>query len=175
MKKLTWFGALSFLLVVSVWASAQAAAVSEAPDKADVVKFLDLMHARQQMEQVLAGTVRQMKLGAEDGFKQKVPNATPEQLAKVDKMFDTLFAALPLDELVDAIVPIYQKHLTKADLAAVTAFYSSPAGQKILKELPAIMSESMQAGGDIGRKALSAKAEELDRQMADLIKESSKQ
>lgn len=173
MKKLTLIGALCLLLIAPMFAFAQA--TSEAPDKADVVKFLDLMHARQQMEQVLAGTVRQMKLGAEDGFKQKVPNATPEQLAKVDKMFDTLFAAMPMDELENAIVPIYQKHLNKADLAAVTTFYSSPAGQKILKELPAIMSESMQAGADIGRKALSAKAEELDRQLADLIKESSKQ
>jgi len=86
-----------------------------------------------------------------------------------------MFSALPMDEMVDAIIPIYQKHLTKADLAAVTAFYSSPAGQKILKELPAIMSESMQAGGAIGQKAFAAKGDEFDRQMEDLIKESKKQ
>jgi hypothetical protein len=139
------------------------------------MKFLDLMHARTQMEQVLAGMAKQMKQGAEEGFKQKVPDATPEQLAKVDKMFDTLFAALPMDEMIDAIVPIYQKHLTKADLAAVTAFYSSPSGQKVLHELPAIMSESMQAGGAIGQRALAAKGEELDRQLDDLAKESNKQ
>lgn len=174
MKKLMTFAVLCFLLAVPICVSAQSANDSEAPDKADVVKFLDLMHARAQMEQALAGMAKQMKLGAEDGFKQKVPDATPEQLAKVDEMFDTMFAALPMDELLDAIVPIYQKHLTKADLAAVTAFYSSPAGQKILKELPAIMSESMQAGGDIGRKVFAAKAEELDRQIAEMANASKK-
>jgi hypothetical protein len=79
-----------------------------------------------------------------------------------------------MDEMVDAIVPIYQKHVSKADLAAVTAFYSSPAGQKILKELPAIMSESMQAGGEIGRRVFAAKGEELDRQLSELAKESKK-
>ena len=158
-----------------VCVTAQAAGGSDAPDKADVVKFLDLMHARAQMEQVLSGMVKQMKSGAEDAFKQKVPDATPEQLAKVDKMVDTMFAALPMDEMLDAIVPIYQKHLTKADLNAVTAFYSSPAGQKILKELPAIMSGSMQAGGEIGRKTFAAKGEEIDRQIAELARESKKQ
>jgi len=174
MKKSAYLACLFLPFALPSAVSAQAAGNSDAPDKADVLKFLDLMHARAQMQQVLAGMAMQMKQGAEAGFKQKVPDATPEQLAKVDKMFDTLFAALPMDEMVDAIVPIYQKHLTKADLAAVTAFYSSPSGQKILKELPAIMSESMQAGGAIGQRALAAKGEELDRQLDELAKESKK-
>jgi Uncharacterized protein conserved in bacteria (DUF2059) len=56
----------------------------------------------------------------------------PEQLAKVDQLFDGIFTRLPIDEMMEAVVPIYQKHQTKTDLAAVTAFYPSPAGQKIL-------------------------------------------
>lgn len=162
------------VLAMTAFSAAQQVKDSQTPDKAEVVKFLDLMHARSQMVQVLEGMAKQMKLGAREGFKQKVPDATPEQLAKVDKVFDSLFASLPIDDLVDAIVPIYQKHLTKADLAAITAFYSSPAGQKILTEMPAIMSESMQAGGEIGRKVFGSRAEELDRQIADLVKEEKK-
>ena len=175
MRKLTCLVCLLFLFALPICVSAQAAGNSEAPDKADVTKFLDLMHAREQMQQALSGMATQMKSGAEQGFKQKVPDATPEQLAKVDKMLDTMFSSLPMDEMIDAIVPIYQKHLTKADLAAITAFYSSPAGQKILKELPAIMSESMQIGGAIGQRVFAAKGEELDRQLAELAKESKKQ
>lgn len=148
---------------------------ADLPDRADVVKFLDLMHARAQMIETLTEMTKQMKMGAEDGFKQKVPDATPEQLAKVDKLFDSLFASLPIDEMMDAIVPIYQKHLTKSDLAAITAFYSSPVGQKVLKELPAIMSESMQAGGDIGRRVFAAKSHELDQQLDELVKDQPKQ
>jgi uncharacterized protein len=175
MNKSMCFVCLLFLLALPICVSAQTAGNADVPDKGDVMKFLDLMHAREQMEQVLSGMAKQMKSGAEQGFKQKVPDATPEQLAKVDKMFDTMFSSLPMDEMIDAIVPIYQKHLTKADLAAITTFYSSPAGQKILKELPAIMSESMQAGGEIGQRVLAAKGEELDRQLAELVRESKKQ
>ena len=175
MKKLKAYGVLCLLMAMPVCATAQAAADSEVPDKADIVRFLDLMHARAQMEQALSNMAKQMKTGAEAAFKQKVPDATAEQLAKLDSMFDTMFTSLPMDEMLDAIVPIYQKHLTRSDLAAVTAFYSSPSGQKILKELPAIMSESMQVGGEIGRKAFAAKSEEFDRQLSDLAKESKKQ
>ncbi len=32
-----------------------------------------------------------MKAGAEAGFKQKIPNATPEQPAKIDSVADTVF------------------------------------------------------------------------------------
>lgn len=163
------------LFAVSCASAAQEPDKSDVPDKADVIKFLDIMHARAQMTQTLNEMARQMKLGAEDGFKQKVPNATPQQLAKVDKVFDTIFSSLPIDEMMDAIVPIYQKHLTKSDLTAITAFYSSPPGQKILKELPAIMSEAMQVGGDIGRKAFAAKSREFDERLADMVKDSSEQ
>ena len=175
MKKILCSLGVCCLLAMPVFSKAQQTTAADTPDKADVVKFLDLMHARSQMTQMLDGMAKQMKVGAEDGFKQKVPDATPEQLAKLDKFCDALFASLPIDELIDAIVPIYQKHLTKSDLEAVTAFYASPAGQKILKELPAIMSESMQAGGEIGRKAFAAKSQELDQQITELVKESRKQ
>jgi uncharacterized protein len=73
---------------------------------------------------------------------------------------------------VDAIVPIYQKHLTKADLEALTQFYGSPVGQKILNEMPAILSESMEAGGQIGQRMFAAKSAEFDKRVAELIESS---
>lgn len=175
MRKFVFSGLVGVLLMVPTIGFAQQTDNPDLPDRAQVLKFLDLMHARAQMTQVLDGMAKQMKTSARDGFKQRVPDATPEQLAKLDKICDSLFASLPLDDMIEAIVPIYQKHLTKSDLEAVTAFYSSPAGQKILKELPAIMSESMQAGGEIGRKAFGAKSKELEQQMEDLAKETKKQ
>lgn len=173
MTKRLLFSCLCFLLIVP-FAAAQETSQPDVPDKSDVVKFLELMHAREQMVRTLDGMAKQMRLGAEQGFKSKVPDATPEQLAKIDKYCDTLFASLPVDKMMDAVVPIYQKHLTKSDLAAITAFYSSPPGQKILQELPAITNESMEAGGEIGRQVFTQKAQQLDQAIADLVQESQK-
>jgi|SRR5580658_2681818 hypothetical protein len=159
---------LCVMSAVPVLSAAQQASDSDVPAKADVLKFLDLMHAKAQMSQVLSGMVKQSRVGAEQGYKSRVPDATPEQLAKVDQLFDGLFNDFPVDDMLDAIVPIYQKHLTKGELAAVTAFYSSPPGQKILKEMPAITAEAMQAGGEIGSRMFAAKSQEFDKKLAEL-------
>ncbi len=146
----------------------------ETPNREEVLKFLDLMHSRQQMAVIMDGMATQFKRGAEEGFKKKVPNATPEQLAKLDALFSDVFKSLPIDEMIEAIVPIYQKHLSRTDLNAATAFYSSPAGQRILKELPAISSEAMQAGGQIGQRSFAAMGDKFEKQVDELIKESTK-
>jgi uncharacterized protein len=169
----SWFPILLVIAVISASAHAQQPD-DNIPTKAEILNLLDLMQTRAQMTRSLEGVEKQMQLGAEQGFKTKVPDASPEQLAKVDKLFAGIFQDMPIDELMDAIVPIYQKHLTKTDVAAMVAFYSSPAGQKILKEMPAISAEAMQAGGEVGRRVFAAKSAEFDRRLADLTEDSKK-
>jgi hypothetical protein len=43
------------------------------------------------------------------------------------------------------MIPVYQKHLNKSDVNAMVGFYSTPTGQKILREMPAMTTEGMQA------------------------------
>jgi hypothetical protein len=135
---------------------------SPSPTKEDVLKFMDLLHLRAQLKQYFDGVGKQARLGAEEGFKQKVPNANPEQLAEVDKFADSLFSDMPIDEMLDAMVPIYQRHLTKEDLDAILAFYSSPVGQKLQREQPAMMQEGMQLGGEIGRRRIGDMMQKMD-------------
>src|SRR5947209_19168175 len=126
MKKKVMLGTLCFALVVSAASNAQTPTNSDVPDKAQIMQFLDLMHAKTQMIQIMEGMEKQMRLGAGQGFKHKVPDGTPEQLAKVDAMFDGRYKGMPIDEMVDAAVAICQKHWTKSDRAAVTASCSPP-------------------------------------------------
>ena len=153
------------ILVSTLLAGAfgQAAAPNTSvPSKEDVLKFMEVLRIRVQLVQYFDGVAKQAKLGAEDGFKQKVPNATPAQLADVDQFADGLFKNMPVDEMVDAMVPIYQKHLTKDDLDGILAFYASPVGQKLQREQPAMMQEAMQVGGEIGRRRLGAMMQQMD-------------
>ena len=41
------------------------------------------------------------------------------------------------------MIPIYQSHFSELDLNEIVAFYSSPVGQKVLREMPAISAEAM--------------------------------
>jgi uncharacterized protein len=170
MKRLILLPCVIAILTASAFAQ-EPAATSPAPSKDEVLRFMDLMHLRAQMEQVMEGMEKSMKTGAEAGFKQKIPAATPEQLAKLNSLTDAVFKDFPIDEIIDAMVPIYQKHLSKSDLEAVIAFYLSPVGQKLLKEQPAMMAEAMQAGQDIMLRKLPEMQERLKTKVAQLAEE----
>jgi hypothetical protein len=160
------------LLALALSAFGQQASTSDEPaTKEQILKFMDLMHVKQQMGQMFEGMKRQARIGAEEGFKQRVSHPTPEQLAKVDAIADEVFNGFPIDELLDTMIPIYQKHLTKTDLEAITAFYSSPAGQRFIKEVPAMMNEAMQAGGEIGRRRMTEANQRIDEKISALAKE----
>jgi uncharacterized protein len=68
---------------------------------------------------------------------------TDEELARMDKQSEDLMKNFPLDEMLSDMIPVYQRHFTKSEIEALTAFYSSPAGQKFLHEMPAVTSETM--------------------------------
>jgi hypothetical protein len=160
----TLIGSLCILVLLAANCFAQETN-SEAPaalaSKEDVVRFMDLLHLRQTMGQLMDGMRQSARVGAEAGFKEEIPDATPEQLGKVDELADAIFAEMPIDEIIQAIIPIYQKHIAESDLKAIVAFYSSPVGQRLLKEQPAMMAEAMQAGQGIMLKKLPALEERL--------------
>lgn len=65
-----------------------------------------------------------------------------------------------IDDLVEMLVPVYKKHLTEADLKAITAFYKTPVGKKYAQKTPDIMAESMQVGQQWGMQ-IGAKVNEM--------------
>lgn len=73
----------------------------------------------------------------------KGAGATDAQIAEVKKEFN-------VDQLVDLLVPVYQKQFTEEDVKAFLAFYQSPAGKKLVEKQPAIMQESMMIGQQWG-------------------------
>jgi uncharacterized protein len=163
-----------FVCIVSAIGIAQAGdASNSAPSKEEVLKFLEVLRVKPQLTQYFEGITKRAKIGAEEAFRQKVPEATAEQLAEVDKFAENLFKDMPVDEMVDAMVPIYQKHLTKEDLEGILAFYASPVGQKLQREQPAMTEEAMKVGGEIGRRRLGAIMQQMDDFISKMAQEQS--
>jgi len=165
--------AIAFVLLVfaSIAVAQNGSASGEAPSKEGVIKFLEVTQARSRILQMFDGMARQARLGADQAFREKVPDATPEQIARVEQIAESLFKEFSPDEMIDALVPIYQKHFSKADLDAMLVFYASPAGQKVLKEMPAILAESMEVGGEMGRRKTAAINQKIEQQIAEMIRE----
>ena len=167
---------LIFVSTLSFVAVAQSTVADDTtPSKEEVLKFLDILRVKAQLTLYFDGVAKQAKLGAEEGFKHKVPDATPAQLADVDNFAEKLFQGMPIDEMVDAMVPIYQKHLTREDINAILGFYSSPVGQKLLREQPAMMQEGMKVGGEIGRRRIESMMQQMDDFITKMAQEQKKE
>jgi len=143
---------------------------ADAPTRDQVMKLLDLLQIRKSMSLMMDGMKQAMKQGAQETFRERVPNPTPKQLEALNGMVDDLMADMPLDEMIEAMVPIYRRHLSKTDVDEVIRFYSSAVGQKLLREQPQMIQEGMQAGGEIQQKRMDqmmAKIRERTEKMAE--------
>lgn len=148
---------------------------ADAASVEQVRKLIRLLNLHRAMEQYFVGMKAQMQSGAEQGFRSQVPDATPKQLAAVRSMFDDVFSEFSVDDMVEAIVPIYQRHLTNADVEGIIAFYTSAVGQKLLREQPAMMQEGIQAGGKIAQQKMDGILKKLDVRINEMAKEAQKE
>jgi hypothetical protein len=141
---------------------------ADAPTRDQVLTLLDLVQARQTMAAAVEDLKQIMQSSAEESFRQKVPNATPKQIEALRGVFDEV-TKMPLDEMINTVITIYQRHLTKTDVDELIRFYSSPVGQKLLREQPQIMRESMQAGKEIQLKRMDEIQARIKERMDELI------
>ena len=167
---------LVVILVVSVavctgWA--QQASSDKAPaSKEDIEKLFTVLHLRDMMQNVMATSFQQSKEIARETIKKKEPQTTEEQLKRLDAAMDSFVKTLDLSGMLDDMVPVYQRHLTKQDVNAMFAFYDSPTGQKILREQSAMMAESMQAVRPRMEKMMSDMADQAEKMAKEDMKDS---
>jgi len=148
---------------------------ADAPTHDQVMTLLDLMQVRRNMVLMMDGMKNAMKEGAERSFRERVPNPTPKQLEALHAMIDGAMSEMPMDEMLEAAVAVYRRHLTKSDVEEMIRFYAGAVGQKVLREQPKMIQESMQAGTDIQKKRMDqimAKIREGEQKMLEADEES---
>ncbi len=70
---------------------------------------------------------------------------------KAQDDFETEFLNdIKVDDLVQLVVPVYDKYYSEAEIDQLTAFYKSPLGQKMVASMPTMMEETEKAGGVLG-------------------------
>lgn len=74
------------------------------------------------------------------------------------------------DRVVDRLIPIYSKYLTKDDVRQLTDFYRSPIGRKLVNVMPEISLESARVGQQWAESILPGlQAKLLDRLRAEKL------
>jgi hypothetical protein len=69
----------------------------------------------------------------------------------MDLFFEKFHEKRDPAQLVDLIVPIYDKYYSADEIKGLIAFYETPIGNKMITVLPKIMAESQAAGGQWGQ------------------------
>ena len=142
MKRLLFM--VSMVFFVSWTCVAQTSANDTPATKEDVENYLQVVHSHDMLKKMAGAMTPAMhKLMHEQYLKHK-DDLPADYETKINAMMDDMLANMPWDEMMDSMTPIYQKHFTKGDINSLIVFYSSPTGEKILREMPAIMSEAMQ-------------------------------
>jgi uncharacterized protein len=144
MKPLSPWLACVFFATVCV---AQQNPADRPPTKEEIAKYFEIMHVRESMKSILESVAKETEQLIHQQLNREAPNATPEFNAQVEGMLalDDARKNQLVEDMLANMVPVYQKHFAKGDLAALLAFYDTPTGQRLLKEVPAVTQESMEA------------------------------
>lgn len=130
---------IGLVCVLGAAARAQPTSQARAPEtqkQRDIRKLLQITGSGQLGTQVMSQMVGNMK---------KAMPQVPE------KFWADFMKEVHTEELVELIVPVYDRNLSEGDITELIRFYESPTGKKFVSVLPKLTQESMGVGEKWGR------------------------
>jgi hypothetical protein len=127
------------------------------------------------MKKYLAAMAQSMHQMFHEQYLKHKDNLPADYESKIASMMDDMFQNMPMDEMTQAMVPAYQKYLTKGDIDNLVAFYSTPTGAKLLREMPSMLAEAMQSMMPIMTKYVETVQQRLLKETDVMIAQSKKQ
>jgi hypothetical protein len=121
-----FLGCLLILLAASTLARAQNK-VSPEKDKL-IRRVLEVTGVQKAMHQASSGVITSLK--------RSQPDVPEEFWTRLEKTFG-------IQDLLEQLIPVYDKHYSKKDLDGILTFYETPLGQKLLRVMPQAMQESI--------------------------------
>ena len=146
----------------------------EPPSKDDVILYLRTMRSHDMMQRMMEVQGQSMQNLFRDMIMREKGQVPAEFDTQFKQAMDELIKGMPIDQITEAMIPAYQKHFTKKDIVAMNAFYSSPVGQKVLEQLPAVLQEGNQAAMPIMGKYMTDWKEQIQQEFEQMKKTPSK-
>lgn len=160
-----------FVACVAVGQQPPASTPDTPAAKEDIQKLFEVMQIHQQMHQVMDVMMKQQTAMIDETLRKRYPQTSAEKIGRAKRMIEETMKDMPMDAMLDDMIPIYQRHFSKTDIDAMSTFYASPTGQKMMREMPALTSESMQASYVRLQKQMDA----ITKQAEQIVKEDQEQ
>jgi hypothetical protein len=140
----------------------------DAPATSEQIQQLFVVtDVRQQTHRMMESMVQQMQSMSAATIRERYPQISGAELAKLTKISEEILRDMPLDAMLDDMIPVYQKYLNRSDVDAMIVFYQSPTGKKLIKEMPQITQEAMQVSYRHMEKQVDAVMQKIE----DMVKE----
>lgn len=124
-----------FLTAAGTMIFAQNKTAGSAGKQNDIKKLLVISGSNELGKQMMQQMI--------ESFKGVLPNVP-------DNFWREFMNEADMDDLMNRMVPVYDKYLSHDDIKELVKFYESPAGKKYVKVLPQISKESMTIGQEWG-------------------------
>ena len=118
--------------------------------EADIRRLMEVTGAQERGKQVESLMLQQLRPLIE---KSLPPGDRTQKIVGI--FLEKFQARFRGTDMLEPIVPIYDKYLTDDDIRGLIQFYESPLGQRVIKILPQVTQESFAAGVALGRKIVS--------------------
>lgn len=164
--------AAALILAMCGYIGAQQNPADAPATKEEIQKYLQVMHSRDMMTKMVDAMSKPMHEMMHEQYLKDKDRLPADFEVRINKMMDDMMKSFPWDEMLEAMVPVYQKHLTKGDVDALVAFYSTPTGQKLIKEMPEITGEAVQQMMPLMRKSIDAMTQRMQEEVAAMVRES---
>ena len=133
------------LLVCSAVAQTPAPAPAQASSSAQQQQDAKRAEIRKLIELTGAANV------STDAMRQIIAPIRASNPNVPDAFWETFLQEVHPDELIDLVIPIYDRYYTLDEIHDLTRFYQSPVGQKTIKVLPKLSAEAIEAGQQWGQ------------------------
>jgi hypothetical protein len=136
MKKILRMSLLAVALLAAFVSTSRADITPE--KEAEIRKMINTIGLSRLMNQMMDQIMASIQANA--------PKDLPQEF------WGKIHQKIRVDDLIEKVIPVYDKYFSLDDLKAVNAFYTSPAGQHILAVMPQAMRDSTVIGQQWGQK-----------------------
>ncbi len=151
-----------FLIAGSVHAQSP----TDRAKEADILRLVEMTGSKKMAQDMYAMLGAHMKTAILERFPEGEESERCRQV--LERFWQKLDARFDVDELVNRMMPIYDKYLTHEEIKALIAFYQTPVGQRLLEVTPQLTQESFEVGGKWGQETARDVLAELQAEFPEL-------
>lgn len=137
---------LAFVLALSAGAPAVPAAAQEPAREQDIVRLLETTGTADAVRRTIDQLIPVVLANMKKPLKRQYPNIPERVFGILEEEIAAAFKT-HFDDLIAAVVPVYAKHFSRDEIGDIIAFYETPTGRKLVRLLPEMQNDSVQAVG----------------------------